>query len=78
MRTVASNWRVSGILNARGGFRTSARDIIKRTSTRVDLALLRLVSLAATRTIELRLEVFNLFNMTGIPGIMQFGIKYGF
>jgi hypothetical protein len=28
----------------------------------VDLALSRLVSLAATRTIELWLEVFNLFN----------------
>ena len=28
----------------------------------VDLALSRFVSLAATRTIELRLEVFNLFN----------------
>jgi hypothetical protein len=28
----------------------------------VDLALSRLVSLASTREIELRLEVFNLFN----------------
>ena len=28
----------------------------------MDLALSRLVSLATTRTIELRLEVFNLFN----------------
>jgi|RhiMethySRZTD1v2_1073278.scaffolds.fasta_scaffold37558_1 hypothetical protein len=113
LRTVASNWRVSGILNARsgpwmsilsgrdnafngmanqrvdqvsndvygaktlnnflnpaafaqpapGGFGTSTRNSIKGPGFhKVDLALSRLVSLAATRTIELRLEVFNLFN----------------
>jgi hypothetical protein len=35
----------------------------------VDLAPSRLVSLAATRTIELRLEVFNLFHTSnwGLP-----------
>jgi len=48
---------------APGGFGTSARNSIKGPSFhKVDLALSRLVSLAATRTIELRLEVFNLFN----------------
>jgi hypothetical protein len=113
VRAVVSNWRVSGILNARsgpwmtilsgrdnafngmanqrvdqvsddiygpktlnnflnptafgqpapGGFGTSARNSIKGPGFhKVDLALSRLVSLAATRTIELRLEVFNLFN----------------
>jgi hypothetical protein len=113
LRTVASNWRVSGILNARSGprmtilsgrdnafnamanqrvdqvasdvygaktlnnflntpafaqpaagqFGNSPRNSIKGPGFRkVDLALSRLVSLAATRTIELRLEVFNLFN----------------
>ena len=46
-----------------GGFGTSARNSIKGPSFhKVDLALSRLVSLAAARTIELRLEVFNLFN----------------
>jgi hypothetical protein len=46
-----------------GGFGTSARNSIKGPGFhKVDLALSRLVSLAATRTIELRLEVFNLFN----------------
>jgi len=48
---------------APGGFGTSARHTIKGPGFhKVDLALSRLVSLAATRTIELRLEVFNLFN----------------
>jgi len=111
--TVASNWRVSGILNARsgpwmsilsgrdnafngmanqradqvsndvygaktlnnflnpatfaqpapGGFGASARNSIKGPGFhKVDLVLSRLVSLAATRTIALRVEVFNLFN----------------
>jgi len=113
LRTVASNWRVSGILNARSGpwmtilsgrdnafngmanqrvnqvsedvygaktlnnylnpqafaqpaagaFGNSTRNSIKGPGFwKVDLALSRLVSLAATRNIELRLEVFNLFN----------------
>jgi Carboxypeptidase regulatory-like domain len=113
LRTVASNWRVSGILNARSGswltvtsgrdntfngmanqrvdqisedvygaktltnflnpaafaqpgsgkFGTHQRNSIKGPGFwKVDLALSRLVSLAATRNIELRLEVFNLFN----------------
>jgi hypothetical protein len=45
----------------------------------VDLALSRLVSLAATPIIELRLEVFGrITTMTGDPRIMQFGIKCGF
>jgi hypothetical protein len=48
---------------APGGFGTSARNSIKAPGFhKVDPALSRLVSLAATRTIELRLEVFNLFN----------------
>jgi hypothetical protein len=48
---------------APGGFGTSASNSIKGPSFhKVDLALSRLVSLAAARTIELRLEVFNLFN----------------
>jgi hypothetical protein len=48
---------------APGGFGTSERTSIKGPGFhKVDLALSRLVSLAATRTIELRLEVFNLFN----------------
>jgi hypothetical protein len=113
VRTIASNWRVSGILTARsgpwmtilsgrdnafngmanqrvdqisddvygaktlnsylnpkafaqpaaGGFGNSPRNSIKGPGFhKVDLGLSRLVSLAATRTIELRLEVFNLFN----------------
>jgi hypothetical protein len=113
LRAVASNWRISGILNTRSGSWltvTSGRDNVfngmanqrvdqvsddvygpktlmnylnpaafgqpaagtfgthQRNSIKgpwfhkVDLALSRLVSLAATRTIELRLEVFNLFN----------------
>jgi hypothetical protein len=55
---------------AAGGFGTSAPNSIKGPSFHeVDLALSRLVSLAATRTIELRLEVFNLFNTfdRGLP-----------
>jgi hypothetical protein len=48
---------------AAGGFGNSARNSIKGPEFhKVDLALSRLVSLAATRTVELRLEVFNLFN----------------
>ena len=48
---------------AAGKFGTSARNSIKGPGFhKVDLALSRLVSLAATRTLELRLEVFNLFN----------------
>jgi len=48
---------------AGGKFGTSGRNSIKGPGFhKVDLALSRLVSLAATRTIELRLEVFNLFN----------------
>ena len=48
---------------AAGGFGTSPRNSIKGPGFhKVDLALSRFVSLAATRTIELRLEVFNLFN----------------
>jgi hypothetical protein len=48
---------------APGGFGTSSRTSIQGPGFhKVDLALSRLVSLAATRTIELRLEVFNLFN----------------
>jgi hypothetical protein len=113
LRAVASNWCISGILNARSGswltvasgrdnafngmanqrvdqvsddvygpktltnylnpaafaqpaagtFGTHQRNSIKGPGFhKVDLALSRLVSLAATRTIELRLEVFNLFN----------------
>ena len=113
LRVVASNWRISGILNARSGpwmsilsgrdnafngmanqrvdrvsddvygaktltnylnpaafaqpaagkFGTHQRNSIKGPGFhKVDLALSRLVSLADTRTIELRLEVFNLFN----------------
>jgi hypothetical protein len=117
LRTIASNWRVSGILNARsgpwmsilsgrdnafngmanqrvdqvpndvygaktlnnflnpvafgqpapGGFGRVRNSIKGPGFHKVDLALSRLVSLAATRTIELRLEVFNLFN-TFNPG----------
>jgi hypothetical protein len=55
---------------ARGGFGTSARNNVKGPGFhKVDLALSRLVSLAATRTIELRPEVFNLFNTfnRGLP-----------
>jgi trimeric autotransporter adhesin len=55
---------------AAGGCGTSARNSIKGPSFhKVDLALSRLVFLAATRTIELRLEVFNLFNTVnwGLP-----------
>jgi carboxypeptidase family protein len=113
LRDVASNWRVSGILNARsgpwmtilsgrdnafngmanqrvdqvsndvygaktlnsflnpkafaqpaaGGFGNSPRNSIKGPGFwKVDLALSRLVSLAATRNVEFRVEVFNLFN----------------
>jgi len=113
LRAAASNWRISGILNARSGnwltvtsgrdnafngmanqrvdqvsddvygsktltnylnpaafaqpaagrFGTHRRNSIKGPGFhKVDLALSRLVSLASTRTIELRLEVFNLFN----------------
>src|SRR5436190_232392 len=48
---------------AAGKFGNSPRNSIKGPSFhKVDLALSRLVSLAATRTIDLRLEVFNLFN----------------
>ena len=48
---------------AAGTFGNSPRNSIKGPSFhKVDLALSRLVSLAATRTIDLRLEVFNLFN----------------
>jgi hypothetical protein len=56
---------------ASGRFGTHQRNRIKGPGfQKVDLALSRLVSLAATRTIELRLEV-----LTGDPRIMQFGIK---
>jgi hypothetical protein len=47
-----------------------ARNIIDGPAFhKVDLALSRLVSLAATRSIELRLEAFNLFNTInwGLP-----------
>ena len=48
---------------APGGFGTSAPHSIKGSGFhKVDLALSRLVSLAATRTIELQPELFNLFN----------------
>jgi hypothetical protein len=48
---------------APGGFGTSVRNSIKGPGFhKVDLALSRLVSLAAARSIKLRLEVFNLFN----------------
>ena len=48
---------------AAGTFGTHQRNSIKGPGFhKVDLALSRLVSLAATRTVELRLEVFNLFN----------------
>ena len=114
LRTVASNWRLSGILNVRSGswltvlsgrdnaFNGMANQRVDQISDdvygdedaeqlsesggvraaggrersaptsatastgpgfwKVDLALSRLVSLASTRNIELRLEVFNLFN----------------
>ena len=122
LRAVASNWRISGILNARSGswltvtsgrdnvfngmanqrvdrvsddvygpksltnylnpaafaqpaagtFGTHQRNSIKGPGFhKVDLALSRLVSLATTRTIELRVEVFNLFNTFnwGLPNV---------
>jgi len=48
---------------AAGKFGTHQRNSSKGPGFwKVDLALSRLVSLAATRNIELRLEVFNLFN----------------
>jgi hypothetical protein len=48
---------------AAGAFGNSPRNSIKGPGFwKVDLALSRLVSLAATRNIELRLEAFNLFN----------------
>jgi len=57
---------------APGTFGTHQRNSIKGPGFhKVDLALSRLVSLAATRTIELRLEVFNLFNTFnwGLPNV---------
>jgi outer membrane receptor protein involved in Fe transport len=113
LRTIASNWRLSGILNARSGSWltvTTGRDIAgtgisaqrlnqvfddpygAKTLTNylnpaafaypaagtlghhkpftiegpgywaVDLALTRLLSFGSTRSMELRVEVFNLFN----------------
>jgi len=56
---------------AAGGFGNSHRNSIKGPSFhKVDLALSRLVSLTTSRTIELRLEVFNVFNTFnwGLPG----------
>lgn len=48
---------------APGRFGASGRNSVKGPGFhKVDLALSRLVSLAATRTIELRLEMFDLFN----------------
>ena len=113
LRAIVSNWRVSGIVNARSGswmtilsgrdnafngmanqrvnqvsndvygaktlnsylnplafaqpaagaFGTIARNSIKGPGFhKVDLALSRLVSVGATRNLEFRVEVFNLFN----------------
>jgi hypothetical protein len=48
---------------AAGKFGTHQRNSMKGPGFhKMDLALSRLVSLATTRTIELRMEVFNLFN----------------
>ncbi len=122
LRALASNWRVSGILNARSGswltvvsgrdnafngmanqrvdqvsgdvygaktltnylnpaafaqpasgrFGTHVRNSIKGPGFwKVDLALSRLVSLAATSNLEFRVEVFNLFNRFnwGLPNV---------
>jgi hypothetical protein len=122
LRALASDWRVSGILNARSGswltvvsgrdnafngmanqrvdevsgdvygaktvtnylnpaafaqpasgtFGTHVRNSIKGPGFwKVDLALSRLVSLAATSNLEFRVEVFNLFNRFnwGLPNV---------